>query len=93
MDRSRRNFFRKYCLGNAAKFVSDVHTLVSHVHTSFKEAESDTDYFDSYETCYPLISEYSYFLDDEVKDLGIETDGKSKLDIVKTVYEKKGRND
>ncbi len=86
MDPSRRNFFRKYCLGNAVQLISDVHT-------SFKEAESDTDYFDSYETCYPLISEYSYFLDDEVEDLGIETEGKSKLDIVKMVYGKKGRTD
>jgi len=84
MTQSRRNFFRKYCLGNAVQLISDVQK-------SFKEAESDADYFDSYETCYPLISEYSYFLDEEVKDLGIETAGKSKREIVETVYEKKGR--
>ncbi|MBU1195747.1 MAG: hypothetical protein KKE62_18445 [Proteobacteria bacterium] len=86
MDQSRRSFFRKYCLENTVKLISDVHT-------SFKEAKSDTDYFESYETCYPLISEYSYFIDDEVEDLEIETDGKSKLDIVKMVYGKKGRID
>jgi len=86
MNRSRRTFFKQYCLGNAVKLISDVQK-------SFKEAESDADYFDSYETCYPLISEYSYFLDDEVKDLGIKTKGKSKLEIVETVYEKKGRID
>ena len=84
MDPSRRNFFKKHCLGSAVKLISDVQK-------SFKEAASDTDYFDSYETCYPLISEYSYFLEDEVKDLGIKTDGKSTLEIVEAVYEKKGR--
>lgn len=84
MDHSRRNFFKKYCLGKAAK-------LVDEVTTSFKEGASDSNYFDSYETCYPLISEYSYFLEDEVKDLGIKTEGKSKLELVETVYEKRGR--
>jgi len=49
------------------------------------------EYFDSYENCYPLISEYSYFLEDEVNELGIETEGKSKRELVEEVYEKKGR--
>ncbi len=84
MDHSKRNFFKKYCLGKAAKLVDDVAT-------SFKEGASDTEYFDSYENCYPLISEYSYFLEDEVKDLGIKAEGKSELELVETVYEKKGR--
>ncbi len=84
MDRSRRHFFQKYCLRSAVK-------LIDEVNKSFKEGAADTDYFDSYESCYPLISEYSYFLDDEVKSLGIETTGKSKLQIVESVYGKKGR--
>lgn len=85
MKQSRRNFFRKYCLGKTVKLIDDVHK-------SFKEAESDADYFDSYESCYPLISEYSYFLDEEIEDLGIETAGKSKREIVEMVYKKKGMN-
>lgn len=84
MDRTRRTFFKKHCLGRAVK-------LLDEVTTSFKEGQSDNDYFESYETCYPLISEYSYFLEDEVKELGIETSGKSKLELVEAVYGKKGR--
>jgi hypothetical protein len=83
MDRARRSFLKNQFLGRAVKLIEDVTT-------SFKEAASDSDYFDSYETCYPLISEYSYFLDDEVKELGIETSGKSKKELVEAVYGKKG---
>ena len=83
MDRTRRSFLKKQFLGRAVKLIEDVTT-------SFKEAASDTDYFESYETCYPLVSEYSYFLEDEVKELGIETSGKSKKELVEAVYGKKG---
>lgn len=76
MDQSKRGYLKR---------------LISDVIQSVKEESSDAEYFDSYEKCYPLISEYSYFLDDEVKELGIETKGKSKLELVEEVYGKKGR--
>lgn len=82
MDKSKRNFFKKFCLGDTIRLISDVQE-------SYKEALSDTDYFDSYENCYPLISEYSYFLEDEVKELGIDVTGKSKQEIVEMIYELK----
>jgi hypothetical protein len=84
MDRARRSFLKNQFLGRAVKLIEDVTT-------SFKEAASDSDYFDSYETCYPLVSEYSYFLEDEVKELGIDASGKSNQELVETVYGKKGR--
>ena len=77
MNQTRRLFFKK---------------LFEDVTTPFKEAASDSDYFDSYETCYPLVSEYSYFLEDEVKELGIDPSGKSKKELAEAVYEKKGRS-
>lgn len=83
MDQTRRSFLRNQFLGKAVKLIDDVTT-------SFKEAASDSDYFESYETCYPLVSEYSYFLEDEVKELGIDASGKSKEELVKAVYGKKG---
>ncbi len=88
MDKSRRRFIKKNCLGDTIK-------LISGVQKSFNEALTDTDYFDSHENCYPLISEYSYFLEDEVKELGIDVTGKSKQEIVEMVYERKkgGRDD
>ena len=76
MDPTKRNFFKR---------------LIHDVTASVKEESSDSDYFESYETCYPLISEYAYFLEDEVKELGIKTEGKSKRELVEEVYEKKGR--
>jgi len=82
MGQSRRKFFKHYCLGGAL-------TLIDDVQNTFNEAESDVAYFDSYETSYPLISEYSYFLKDEIEDLGMNIEGKSELEIVEAVYEKK----
>ena len=76
MDQGKRGFFK---------------WLIKEVTTSAKEGASDAAYFDSYENCYPLISEYSYFLEDEVKELGIETEGKSQKELVEEVYEQKGR--
>ena len=84
MDRTRRSFLKNQFLGRAVKLIEDVTT-------SFKEAASDSDYFESYETCYPLVSEYSYFLEDEVKELGIDASGKSSQELVEAVYGKKGR--
>lgn len=83
MDKSRRGFFRQFSLNNAVK-------LIHKVHREFKEIEAEIAYFDSYEHCYPLISEYSYFLDDEIEDLKLDTTGKSQLEIVEAVYQQKG---
>lgn len=85
MSQSRRKFFKNYCFSGTVSLIEDVQK-------SFKEAVSNADYFDSYETSYPLISEYSYYLEDEIKELGINTKGKSTLEIVEAVYEKKGRD-
>jgi hypothetical protein len=84
MDNSRRRFFKNYCLGKTIDLISDVHK-------SFKRAASDSDYFESYESCYPLISEYAYFMEDEAEELGIETSNKDKREIVEEIFVKRNK--
>ena len=81
MESTRRMFFRKFFLREAV-------TLVAEVQKSFRQAESDAEYFQSFENSYPLISEYMQFMDDEVKTLGIDTEGKSKNEVAGEIYRK-----
>ena len=82
MDESRRKLF-------TSDLVKSITRLVVEAKDSYQKAKKELDYFDSYENCYPLISEYSYFIDDEVENLNIETKGKSSLEITQEVYNRK----
>jgi len=84
MDESKRKFFKDY-------FIRDTLKLVRKTREAFKEGEEREGYFDSFETAYPLISETMLFMDDEVKELGIDTTGKDKLEIVKEIYSKRSK--
>ena len=84
MSQTRRQFFKHFCCGETVK-------LIQNVQKSFAEAKSDADYFTSYETCYPLISEYAYFLDDETKDLDIDSSGKTAMELSQMVYDRAKR--
>jgi hypothetical protein len=79
MVSTRRSFFKEF-------FVRKTVTLVAEVQKSYRQAESDAEYFESVENSYPLISEYMEFMDDEAKKLGIDTTGKTKLEIAETIY-------
>ena len=81
MDEARRKFFKDY-------FIRDTVKLIHEVREVFQEEKAKEDYFQSFETAYPLISEYMLFADNEVKELGIDTTGKTKLEIAKEIYEK-----
>jgi len=81
VDKSRRTFFNEYFVKNTIRFVTEVHK-------AYEDTKNDLDYFDSFESAYPLISESYSFLEDEVKRLGIDTTGKSKLEIVEEIYQK-----
>ena len=54
-----------------------------------EEVEEPFDYFGSFETCYPLLSEapFSMFVD-AAERLGIEVEGKSKLELAREVFAK-----
>jgi len=86
MDRTRRNLFTRYSLRKVVKLVSDVQE-------AFRQGTSEAEYFDSYATSYPLISEYSYFIDEEVEALGIDTSSKSAAEIAEVVYAKRNRSE
>lgn len=81
MESTRRAFFREF-------FVRKTVNLVAEVQKSFRQAESDAEYFQSFENSYPLISEYMQFMEDEVKTLGIETDGKRTHEVAEEIYRK-----
>ncbi len=85
MDETRRNFFKNFLGGNILK-------LASQVQDSFQLGKADAEYFQSFETSYPLISEYMEFVEDEIRDLKIDPTGKSKLEIAEEIYRKKGEN-
>jgi hypothetical protein len=82
MDKSRRKFFKDY-------FIRDTVKLIGKAQEAFKEEKTRAEYFQSFETAYPLISETMLFMDDEIKELGIDTTGKTKLEIVEEIYLKR----
>ena len=50
--------------------------------TDFRE-ESEYNYFNSFETCYPLLSESGELLMEEALKRGIDVKEKSKMDIAR----------
>jgi len=86
MDKKRRKFFTDY-------FIRDTVKLIQEVQKAFQEEKAKENYFQSFETAYPLISEYMLFADDEVKKLGIDATGKTKLEIAKEIYGKIKKDD
>ncbi len=81
VDKSRRSFFNDYFLKTAVKCISEGRE-------AYEKTKNDLDYFDSFESAYPLISESYSFLEDEAQRLGIDVTGMTKLEIVKEIYRK-----
>lgn len=50
---------------------------------------NERDYFSSFETCYPLLSESGELLMEEALKKGIDVRGKSKMDIAREVFSRK----
>jgi predicted nuclease with TOPRIM domain len=89
-DLSRRSFFNDFFLKSTINLIAELQEAYTEVKTEFEEfsaeAKNKQDYFDSFESAYPLISESSYFLEDEVARLGVDTKGMTQLEIVKEIY-------
>ncbi len=81
VDKSKRNFLSNF-------FVKDPVRFVAEAYDSYNKAKGENEYFESFETAYTLISENLPFIEEEVKRLNIDTTGKSKLEIVREIYEK-----
>jgi hypothetical protein len=80
MEPTNRRFFTSEVLRKAF-------SLASEIKGAYKEGQHSSDYFESFESCYPLISEYAYFIDDEVKTLELDTHGMNSKEITQQVYE------
>jgi hypothetical protein len=89
-DLARRRFFKEYFVKNAIQVIAELHNAYTGAASAMEEpsaaTKNDMDYFESFESAYPLISESSYFLDEEVARLEIDTNGMSQLEIVKEIY-------
>jgi hypothetical protein len=82
IDEGRRNFLKKDIFCQAAK-------LLTNAVEEYKDGgslEKQSDYFESFEKCYPLLSEAGEMLMEEAIKQGIETKGKSKLEIAKEIF-------
>jgi hypothetical protein len=77
INRSRREFLKRDVFTGVFKFAREVAE-------SYEEKEDD--YFDSFEKCYPLISEAGEMLMEEAIKHGIQTQGKSKLEIAREIF-------
>jgi hypothetical protein len=82
MDKSRRDFLTKDFFTEAIRFFNEMADSCE----SRESVEEKEDYFESFEKCYPLLSEAGGLLMDEAIKQGIETKGKSKLGIAKEIF-------
>jgi hypothetical protein len=82
MDKSRRDFLRKDLINQTIRFFNEL----ADSYKSRGSTEAKEDYFDSFENCYPLLSEAGDMLMEEAIKQGIETKGKSKLEIAREIF-------
>jgi hypothetical protein len=82
IDGSRRDFLKRDLFLQAMKCLNEM--LASN--RKGEPLEPKEDYFDSFEKCYPLLSEAGPLLMEEATKLGIQTEGKSKWEIAKEIF-------
>jgi hypothetical protein len=90
MNKSKREFCKKYFLQQAVNIAAGFKAGVC----AAKEKEDFEAFFDSYESSYSLTLAYpDEILLDSARRLGIETEGREKIEIVKELLKKKGGYD
>jgi hypothetical protein len=80
--KSRRDFLTRGIFTETVRFLNEI-VLSCRKEEDLGEKE---DYFESFENCYPLLSEAGGLLMEEAIKQGIETKGKSKLEIAKEIF-------
>ncbi len=88
IDKSRRDFLTKDLFVRAIQFFNGLADS-DNSEEPIKKAE---DYFESFENCYPLLSEAGELLMEEAIKQGIETRGKRKLEIAKEIFSSQVRS-
>ena len=90
MDKSKREFCKKYFFQQAVNIAAGFRDGVR----AAKEKEDFESFFDSYESSYSLTLAYpDEILLDSARKLGVETEGREKIEIVKELLKKKGGYD
>jgi len=81
IDKTRRQFLARDIFSQTLIFLKEIVGSYKE-----EEAEEKENYFESFENCYPLLSEAGGLLMDEAIKQGVETKGKSKLEIAKEIF-------
>jgi hypothetical protein len=84
---SRRDFLTRGIFTQTMRFLNEM--MLSYKRE--EELGEKEDYFDSFEKCYPLLSEAGEMLMEEALRQGIEVEGKSRLEIAREIFSS-GRN-
>jgi len=80
VDMERRNILKGYSLALLDVFLNELCGVPPNSRTVGDH------YFDSFENCYPLISEAGEMLIDEALNKGINIEGKSKHEIARELF-------
>jgi len=79
-DKNRRNFL-------SGDLIRALRELLDEVRNPSPESSAVApDYFESFETCYPLLSEAGELLMEEAARLGIDVKGKDRVEIAKEIF-------
>jgi len=82
IDKGKRDFLTRQILANTFQFINKMADQSAEVGPVVK----DKDYFESFETCYPLLSEAGEMLIEEAIRMGIPIEGKSRQEIAKEIF-------
>lgn len=80
--KNRRDFLTRGIFTQTGRFLNEIML-------SYKKEEElweKEDYFESFEKCYPLLSEAGEMLMEEALKQGIEVEGKSRLEIAREIF-------
>jgi hypothetical protein len=81
VHKSRRDFLTRDIFAETMRYLNEL------LGPYKKEDHSkEEDYFESFEKCYPLLSEAGELLMEEAIKQGIPTEGKTKLEIAKEIF-------
>ena len=87
--KSRRDFLSREIFTQVVRFLNEM--VLSYKRGD--EHGGEEDYFDSFEKCYPLLSEAGEMLMEEAQRQGIEVEGKSRLEIAREIFSARKHSD